>query len=689
MVHKQNQLETTAAPIAAAQNDNGTADIFEQFEIMFNGDKSVFFGNETVTGSLKIKLKQETVLNAIHLHFKGVAKWVGTGRKEDNEGQTEKIYFDKNFVLLERPPGHPGPGHFKFVAHFAYSLPFECPLPSGCETSYESGSAHIRYFARAILETEQRDKFIAKKAFTIVSSPGLDQLVLPHPEPITCKETVRYGGCCCCGCCCRHRIHAELQLPKSAYSPGENIVGSLHIDSWMARYAVDNIEVRLLDGAERIQPVSGGDQQDAKKEEDKVAPESGTDQQNEPEAEKRKKRNANKKKPPKTRREKHAKVPEASSVCQRVVAGRKLDGNALLAAVPEEKHEKRRRRLARLGMDNVVFIKVPAVIPTIEKEVADDQQSVQHDEHAQQGQRVLMESPSTATIRARREPFIGVKYALQVALGTHILFEVPIKVVYPTIRNADDANGIKFVPFACGAQPISEPDEANLRGGPFMFTPQYPMYTESPPRQPQQLETIKESVAELMPADHQLPPNGTAIVSDDGGGIVVPTVSELTETTVTTTTVHHTQQRHTVETMEQQQQLLPNGAKTYQNQQQHQQEGNEQIHDERQQQQQQPTVFTDEMPQHNAITQNGHAEPALNGELNGDMHHPNEQQENHILEETYEVVENEDGTKTTIHKSTERHFLVNDEAAAEEEEDKKDQQQQLLHNQQMDVSMSG
>ncbi|KAL3121577.1 hypothetical protein niasHT_008356 [Heterodera trifolii] len=517
MVHKQNQLETTAAPIAAAQNDNGTADIFEQFEIMFNGDKSVFFGNETVTGSLKIKLKQETVLNAIHLHFKGVAKWVGTGRKEDNEGQTEK-----------------------------------CPLPSGCETSYESGSAHIRYFARAILETEQRDKFIAKKAFTIVSSPGLDQLVLPHPEPITCKETVRYGGCCCCGCCCRHRIHAELQLPKSAYSPGENIVGSLHIDSRMARYAVDNIEVRLLDGAERIQPVSGGDQQDAKKEEDKVAPESGTDQQNEPEAEKRKKRNANKKKPPKTRREKHAKVPEASSVCQRVVAGRKLDGNALLAAVPEEKHEKRRRRLARLGMDNVVFIKVPAVIPTIEKEVADDQQSVQHDEHAQQGQRVLMESPSTATIRARREPFIGVKYALQLCIRP---YEMP---TMPMASNLCRLHAVRS-PFQSRTRPIC--GEA-----PFMFTPQYPMYTESPPRQPQQLETIKESVAELMPADHQLPPNGTAIVSDDGGGIVVPTVSELTETTVTTTTVHHTQQRHTVETMEQQQQLLPNGAKTYQNQ---------------------------------------------------------------------------------------------------------------------------
>jgi hypothetical protein len=39
------------------------------------------------------------------------------------------------------------------------------------------------------------------------------------------------------------------------------------------------------------------------------------------------------------------------------------------------------------------------------------------------------------------------------------------------------AKGIDFRPFAAGAQPISESDEAGLIpfNGPFTFTPQYPM----------------------------------------------------------------------------------------------------------------------------------------------------------------------------------------------------------------------
>lgn len=37
-------------------------------------------------------------------------------------------------------------------------------------------------------------------------------------------------------------------------------------------------------------------------------------------------------------------------------------------------------------------------------------------EEGQQRFSKLLESPSTATIRARREPFIGVKYSLQVQL---------------------------------------------------------------------------------------------------------------------------------------------------------------------------------------------------------------------------------------------------------------------------------
>lgn len=62
-----------------------------------------------------------------------------------------QVYFDRDFTLLERPPGRPEPGHFPWIANFAYSLPFECPLPLGCPTSYEGPHAFIRYHVRATI----------------------------------------------------------------------------------------------------------------------------------------------------------------------------------------------------------------------------------------------------------------------------------------------------------------------------------------------------------------------------------------------------------------------------------------------------------------------------------------------------------------------------------------------------------
>ena len=66
------------------------------------------------------------MINAIKLQMKGRAVWVNDPMKKDD---IEKVLFDNDFTLLERPPGKLEPGHFTWVDNFTYSLPFECPLP--------------------------------------------------------------------------------------------------------------------------------------------------------------------------------------------------------------------------------------------------------------------------------------------------------------------------------------------------------------------------------------------------------------------------------------------------------------------------------------------------------------------------------------------------------------------------------
>uniref|UniRef100_A0A183CFG4 Hva1_TUDOR domain-containing protein n=1 Tax=Globodera pallida TaxID=36090 RepID=A0A183CFG4_GLOPA len=88
------------------------------------------------------------------------------------------------------------------------------------------------------------------------------------------------------------------------------------------------------------------------------------------------------------------------------------------------------------------------------------------------------------------------------------------------------------------------------------------------------------------------------------------------------------------------------------------------------------------------MTENGD-EPVLNGQLNGDVHVNGQ----HVVKETYEV-ENEDGSKTTIRKSTANSGNQSTFDHSQDDEDgmKTDQQQQQLNNnnnQQMDVSMNG
>uniref|UniRef100_A0A914EI11 Arrestin C-terminal-like domain-containing protein n=1 Tax=Acrobeloides nanus TaxID=290746 RepID=A0A914EI11_9BILA len=416
-----------------------TADaVFERFDIEFDaGNDPVFHGGELITGSLKVNLKQQVTIKAIRLQFKGRASWLGDTAKG---AEVEKVYFDKDFVLLERPPGHPEPGHFPWIANFTYSLPFECPLPKGCPTSYEGPQAFIRYFARATFQTDEVDskQYMVKKGFTIVSPPELHQLLPPQSDPVSVKETVTFGGCCC-----RGKVTAEVSLPKTTYAPGENVIGNFTVDNRYSRSILDQVEVRLVDRVNRA----------------------STDIE-------------------------HSGKPVVN---HRAILQKKLETNDVI---------KSKQTVTR---EDVTFLTIPPVCPSTGDPIT-AQSSPENVPFIRDGKAsAILESPSTATLKFRKQPFVKINYAIQVSLGNRVLIEVPITIHPIPIY----ASGIEFRPFAAGAQPIGESDETDkkLVNGPFKFEPLYPTYVVAPPPPPKPIK-IQDEV-EVKTQDEVAPiPNG-------------------------------------------------------------------------------------------------------------------------------------------------------------------------------------
>lgn len=77
---------------------------------------------------------------------------------------------------------------------------------------------------------------MVKKGFSIVLPPDLHQLLPPQSEPTSAKDTVIFGGCCC-----KSKIVVEVFLPKSAYAPGENVIGKFTVDNRHSRNVIDNV----------------------------------------------------------------------------------------------------------------------------------------------------------------------------------------------------------------------------------------------------------------------------------------------------------------------------------------------------------------------------------------------------------------------------------------------------------------
>ncbi|CAB3400836.1 unnamed protein product [Caenorhabditis bovis] len=379
-------------------------DIVARFDIALDaGSDPIFKGGEVITGKLLIELRKPIIINAVKLQMKGRAVWLNDPMKKDD---IEKVYFDQDFTLLERPPGKPEPGHFQWIGDFTYSLPFECPLPKGCPSSYEGPHAYIRYFIRASLvqedEFEKIHEYYVKKAFTLLA-PSEGHLVVGEPAEAADKAVLGK-------CCCKSKISAELKIPKTGYLPGENVYGDLKIGNKHPKDILSHMEARLVDRVRRIG------------------------------------------------------APEIAAASPwRTLLVRKL----------ESTHETPNKTKGAIEQNGLFLLTIPPVCPSTKEDYEDPSKQ----EHILSPFGKLLESPSTATLKFRKIPFIKIEYGIQVTLGTHILMEIPIEIGELSTRSENNSREL----FVAGPQPVEEADEKGkiAVNGPFVYTPIYPYPKEN------------------------------------------------------------------------------------------------------------------------------------------------------------------------------------------------------------------
>ncbi|CAI5454444.1 unnamed protein product [Caenorhabditis angaria] len=411
-------------------------DIVAKFDIKLDaGDDPVFKGGEVITGTLFIELRKEIIINEVKLQMKGRAAWLNDPLKKDD---IEKVYFDQDFTLLERPPGKPEPGHFQWIGGFTYKLPFECPLPKGCPSTYEGPHAFIRYFIRASLvqedEFEKVHEYYVKKAFTLVA-PSEGHLVIG--EQVNCQDEATLGKCCC-----KSKLSASLSLPKTGYLPGEAVFGTLSIGNKHPKDILEHMEARLVDRVRRIG------------------------------------------------------APEIAAASPwRTLFVRKL----------ESSHETPNKVKGPFEQTGIYLLTIPPVAPSTKE----DYEEPSKIEHILSPYGKLLESPSTATLRFRKIPFLKIEYGIQVTLGTHILLEIPITIGELSTR--DKSNTLES--FITGPQPVEEADEKGkiAVNGPFVYTPVYPYPKEETPQQNGKAANIQ--VTHTTHSGHQNEPEKTIITT--------------------------------------------------------------------------------------------------------------------------------------------------------------------------------
>ncbi|XP_061393221.1 arrestin domain-containing protein 3-like [Musca vetustissima] len=188
---------------------------------------AVYYSGQTINGTISLKTTTEKQIRNARIVFlgEGKVKWEESTTTTDSNGNstTSTTYYRSHEVYINNETIVRGEGVLPVGVHtytFTIVLPLECP--TSCEGRY----GHIRYGISLILNRILRFDNTYYIPLTVLKTVDLN-LNPVFKVPLLGENYASLG----CWPCSSGKLFYSLQIPFAAYTPGQTVKFSLHLQN--------------------------------------------------------------------------------------------------------------------------------------------------------------------------------------------------------------------------------------------------------------------------------------------------------------------------------------------------------------------------------------------------------------------------------------------------------------------------
>ncbi|XP_071794769.1 arrestin domain-containing protein 3-like [Asterias amurensis] len=210
----------------------------QNFEVIFDGDVSIFRSGDYVRGFIRIVLgAQKQDIRGIKIKIEGKAntRWSEGSGDHRRHYSAKEIYFKEQVICFGKDKRDPGASKVCMEAgehHFPFTFQIpNVPLPY----PFEGCSGWIRYKLKCKIDRPWKFDHTVERLFSVIGQPIDLNLIQIARYPLQGNDSKTV----CCWCCASGPILTQASTDKGAYVPGETIFVSCNIENNSNRNIVD------------------------------------------------------------------------------------------------------------------------------------------------------------------------------------------------------------------------------------------------------------------------------------------------------------------------------------------------------------------------------------------------------------------------------------------------------------------